>query len=275
MGSAFWHGSHTYVGYSFDNNMIAVIAYLAHQISVNSLPGNSSVLKQLSSTPRTKNGIDVSEELVKMFSEKPVPEWAEILDTADLPHVFFITFAALLSTVGGLLLPWFVNYFIIDKLAYAIIPTLPGASTADADFVVKEYLPELQTAIANVKLTHEDSKHIAYRFIGMIMKILYAFLWQEFFIPLTWLYNDVGVGLGAKFMLDWNDLANRISGTPQTDDNVTTATNVYPGDSKCRGDSAHALWHEESANGLLEIVFLADFVNSVLIKKTTDSEIII
>ena len=65
MGSAFWHGSHTYVGYSFDNNMIAVIAYLAHQISVNSLPGNSSVLKQLSSTPRTKDGIDVSEELVK------------------------------------------------------------------------------------------------------------------------------------------------------------------------------------------------------------------
>jgi hypothetical protein len=30
MGSAMWHGSHTYVGYSFDNNMIAVISYLAH-----------------------------------------------------------------------------------------------------------------------------------------------------------------------------------------------------------------------------------------------------
>lgn len=30
MGSAFWHGSHTYDGYSFDNNMIAVISYLAH-----------------------------------------------------------------------------------------------------------------------------------------------------------------------------------------------------------------------------------------------------
>jgi hypothetical protein len=29
-GSAFWHGSHTYVGYSFDNNMISVIGYLAH-----------------------------------------------------------------------------------------------------------------------------------------------------------------------------------------------------------------------------------------------------
>ena len=45
MGSAMWHGSHTYVGYSFDNNMIAVISYLAHQASISSLPGNSSVLK--------------------------------------------------------------------------------------------------------------------------------------------------------------------------------------------------------------------------------------
>jgi len=44
MGSAMWHGSHTYVGYSFDNNMIAVISYLAHQAAVSSLPSNSSVL---------------------------------------------------------------------------------------------------------------------------------------------------------------------------------------------------------------------------------------
>merc|ERR1712166_1308906 len=32
--SAIRHGSHTYVGYSFDNNMIAVISYLAHQAAV-------------------------------------------------------------------------------------------------------------------------------------------------------------------------------------------------------------------------------------------------
>jgi hypothetical protein len=31
MGSSMWHGSHTFVGYSFDNNMIALIAYLGYQ----------------------------------------------------------------------------------------------------------------------------------------------------------------------------------------------------------------------------------------------------
>ena len=45
IGSSFLHGSHTYVGYSFDRNMIALTAYLAHQVSVNSLPGDSSILK--------------------------------------------------------------------------------------------------------------------------------------------------------------------------------------------------------------------------------------
>jgi len=29
-GSAMWHGSHTYVGYAFDNRLMAILAYLAH-----------------------------------------------------------------------------------------------------------------------------------------------------------------------------------------------------------------------------------------------------
>jgi hypothetical protein len=109
MGSAMWHGSHTYVGYSFDNNMIAVISYLAHQAAVSNLPSNSSVLHQLSMTPRSKDGVEVSEDLVKMFSEKSVPEWAKIMDTADLPQVYFSTFAALIATGFSLMFPWVIT----------------------------------------------------------------------------------------------------------------------------------------------------------------------
>jgi hypothetical protein len=122
MGSAMWHGSHTYVGYSFDNNMIAVISYLAHQSSVVGLPSNSSILHELSPTPRNKSGLQVSEDLVTMFSEKPVDQWAEVLDTADLPHVYFITFAALASTIFSISLPWIISQFVISKLVYLIIP---------------------------------------------------------------------------------------------------------------------------------------------------------
>lgn len=105
MGSAFWHGSHTYDGYSFDNNMIAVISYLAHQASVSYLP-SSPILTELSETPRSRTGMQVAEDLVTMFYQKPVFEWAEVLDTADLPHVYYITFAAIISTALSLILPW-------------------------------------------------------------------------------------------------------------------------------------------------------------------------
>lgn len=48
IGSSFWHGSYTKVGLSFDNRMIAIIAYISHQMSVSSLDTNSSIIKELS-----------------------------------------------------------------------------------------------------------------------------------------------------------------------------------------------------------------------------------
>jgi len=65
---------------------------------------------------------------------------------------------------------------------------------------------------------------------------------------------------------DINELSTRISQLPQTDQNVVNSKNVYPGDDKCRGYSPHSLWHEESANGLLEIVFIGDLMNKILTK---------
>lgn len=121
MGSAFWHGSHTYDGYSFDNNMIAVISYLAHQASVSFFP-YSSVLTELSLTPRNKTGVQVAEDLVTMFYEKPVDEWAQVLDTADLPHVYFITFAAIIATTFSLLMPFSICSYVIKLLSNALIP---------------------------------------------------------------------------------------------------------------------------------------------------------
>jgi len=172
MGSAMWHGSHTYVGYSFDNNMIAVISYLAHQAAVSHLPGNSSVLKQLSLTPRSMDGVEVSEDLVKMFSEKEVPQWAELLDNADLPHVYYITFAALIATGFSLMFPWFITQFLVSKLCGILIP-----DETSAKFVDEHFLPELGAAVANIKVSHEDAKELGMRFIGMLIKIGWAFTW--------------------------------------------------------------------------------------------------
>jgi hypothetical protein len=41
-----------------------------------------------------------------MLQNKPVKDWAEIMEKADLPSNYYITFAAILSTVFSLVLPW-------------------------------------------------------------------------------------------------------------------------------------------------------------------------
>jgi len=137
MGSAFWHGSHTTVGNRFDNNMISVIAYVAHQMTTINLLGNSSVLKELSPEPRLKSSVEVSEDLILMFTEKPVAEWAGILDTCDIPHNYFITFAAIITTIVSLLLPWSLTNYAMETI-------LPKVLKDDvSSFMLDQYLPEL------------------------------------------------------------------------------------------------------------------------------------
>jgi len=103
----------------------------------------------------------------------------------------------------------------------------------------------------------------------MMIKLLYATMWQEHLIPLLKLYNPFDITIGGKLLPYVNRLADHISGIPQTDAAVSSSKNVYPGDSTCRSAQAHSIWHEESSSGLLELVFLADFLNKVLTKKPT------
>jgi len=102
----------------------------------------------------------------------------------------------------------------------------------------------------------------------MIMKIAYAFAFQEEMPPIPFLWKPVPNEMGALLLPSWNKLADHISGVPQLDEHMKQSMDVYPGDFKCRGYSPHALWHEESANGLLEITLLADYINGLVIKYT-------
>ena len=70
--------------------------------------------------------------------------------------------------------------------------------------------------------------------------------------------------LGAMATPYVNSFADTLTQIPQTDKAVSANSGVYPGESFCNKDSPHALWHSLSANGLLEIVFLADYVNGAL-----------
>lgn len=222
------------------------------------MKSNSTYLHELSNVTRSTDSIGVTNQLTEMTITHGVPEWAEILDTADMPHDYFITFAALISTGFSLIMPFFATRFLITHIAELIIDPVSAA------FIVDHYLPALEQGIVGLQVPFALQKELVYRFVGLLMKILYAFLWQEFFIPLPFLYNPVILHLGAGFMPLWNEVADRIAGTTNSDANVRMARNVYPGDAACRAYSPHALWHEQSANGLLDIVYVGDFMNSII-----------
>ena len=196
-----------------------------------------------------------------MFADEPVSSWSETLENLDVPHSYYLTFAAFLSVIAAILLPWVVVDTVIPKLARAIIPK------DAADFLIDDYFPELREATKDIEVAHSDKQSLINKFFGMLMKLIYAFLWQEHFIPMPSVYkHQSAIRLGAWLLPHWNALSTSISGFAQTDKDVVSAKNVYPGDSYCQGYSPHAIWHEESANGLLELVFMADAVNGVLSK---------
>lgn len=106
VGSAFMHGTHTYVGYAFDVQMISVIAYQAHQTAIARIPSNSSILIELSETPRNQTSKQIINNITEMFYAQKVPIWAEVLETSDFPHDFELSFAAFVATCVSLVAPW-------------------------------------------------------------------------------------------------------------------------------------------------------------------------
>lgn len=64
----------------------------------------------------------------------------------------------------------------------------------------------------------------------------------------------------ASFTPHINWFASILSGFPQTDENMVTGEWIYPGSKFCNADSPHALWHEQTANGFLEVILLIDLI---------------
>ena len=134
---------------------------------------------------------------------------------------------------------------------------------ADAEFVVNIYLPEMNEVLADVGVSFKMQKELGLRLVAMLMKMFYALMWQEYVLPLPSMYLNLELQIGAAFVTTWNALTNFISGVPQTEDHLNVPENVYPGDEVCRDYSPHALWHELSAPGLLEITYITDYINHI------------
>jgi len=114
MGSAMWHGSHTYLGYQFDNTMIAMISYIGYQGMISQVGSDNNILKYLQHTPRNHTALEVSEDLTQMLATQPFEKWGEFLGTMDIILDYFVIFAAILVMVLTMTLPQSIATYLLE-----------------------------------------------------------------------------------------------------------------------------------------------------------------
>lgn len=168
----------------------------------------------------------------------------------------------------GLIFPNFITKPIIETIAPIFSPQASATK-----WITEEYLPEILKATEHNDIPYTERIYILTGLAGFLIKIGYAFAFQEQFLKIPGFQDPITIWLGGHFVPAVFGIADNISKFPQTDAAVNESKNVYPGQTHCKYDQGHSIWHEASANGLLDLVFLCDYVNSLVVKYNKKYEV--
>jgi hypothetical protein len=116
----------------------------------------------------------------------------------------------------------------------------------------------------------------------MGIKLLYAFIWQESVIKVPLIFLPETLLLGSKLVPIVNGIGNMFNSYQYFEQSFQVkqktlpylsfvyhintfqdGVNVYPADYRCNRNHPHAMWHAQSSVGLLDIIYLADYVNGI------------
>lgn len=260
-GSAFFHGSQTSIGGSADVRINDLFAYVAYQAAVMNLePLNSSVIHDLSRTPRSKSGAEITSEFIDMYIQVPVEEWGHLLDDADFPSLR-LGMCGYFSTVLTLLYPPEV----VDVLVEVLLGIFSDIPEDVKVFCLEDFLPEVRVATSHVNMTAEEKSKFQGNTFSTLIKLVYAFLWQEEVLTSNdiWLQpstNEIGMYLLPLV----NGIANGMNHFHYNESTMQIGYNMYPGDSWCNYVIPHAKWHLETGIALTDFVFLSDEMYNIL-----------
>jgi hypothetical protein len=269
MGSYFWHGSHSFLGNVADNRLIDVLSFISYQVSIQNFltpDGNQTeyaILRDLNTTLRHASAVDQTQELTDMFITTNVDTWQAYFSNLDMPD-YYLTFAALVVNVFNLIMTPDMLMKVFQVMASAF--NLPEEYV---EFMEQSYIPTLQKATneKQISLNSVEKTTLAFKMTGVMVKLFYAFLWQEWVFTFgpegDLMYRPRVNELGAYLMPGVNTLANMLTGYVHTEPNVQDCVDVYPADARCRVEESHSKWHEEGGNGLLDLMFISDDIFSV------------
>merc|ERR1712061_670723 len=140
-----------------------------------------------------------------------------------------------------------------DAIVDSIIPPLMDLFNLPQeirDFINNQYLPEIRTVTSGIR-------------IGILEKLLYAFVWQEQILDIPFVFDPEANIKGNELIPVVNAFANRLNDFTFYEENFQNGTLIYPGDGWCNNQEAHSKWHVQSAVGLLDLVYLCDTINGL------------
>ena len=124
-------------------------------------------------------------------------------------------------------------------------------------------MPELKKAAGHFNLNIGKSLDLLGKFGAILVKIVYAFLWQEETLPTSFLFKKPIIQMGVYLAPTVYAFADHMSGFYEHDDVMNHMGNTFPGHDQCRTESPHAFWHDVSANALINFAYLANHINGL------------
>ena len=137
---------------------------------------------------------------------------------------------------------------------------LLGVSQEEQSFLLETYLPLLREITDSYPLTTLEKAELLENTAGTVMKLLFAFLWQEDTIDLNGLNETPEANeAGAAFLPKFNMFANNLTLWDLNVQDVQLGGG-YPGSVGCNNLIPHAKWHLQTAASLSDMARLVDFI---------------
>lgn len=272
-GSSFLHSSGTGLGGTMDTTPIGHISLAAYQAAVSALPANSFIANaRPNATDPGNNGTDEIAALCDLMANSSVYSWRDkIIERQEkYQSDYYITFGAIVVLGARLGLGKDVADTLLPIAADAF-----GLSPADKAFLLEDFDPALQRSLAEAAVEVPEAEQITLiqRSIGMLLKMMYAFFWQEGIFKGDWLASENANTIGGDLIPLINAFGDLLTGYVHPE-YVSKSIQVYSGNDECKHIVAHAKWHEQSANALVDLIFLTDDMHRLVLGQplsTTDS----
>ena len=282
-GSSFFHATQTDNGGIVDVRVIDMIFFVAYQETVTFLKtSKQSIVKELSVEKRNQPAVEIIDDMMNMFVDKPISKWGSILTNYDYPNIN-IGIAALVGLIISLIMPLHPKEGELIMNSTLSIMNLfeHRINSTDVTFYEEEFIPAMIDSTADMRkvLPTMEVKTLFKNSVGVMIKFVFAILYQEQTIQnedfLKYWQDDWG-NTFSNFVYNLlpmiNNLASSLTsfGDSYSRKDFQSGTKFYPGEEVCnKGQEGspfflHPIWHLETAIAFPDLAFLADDTHRII-----------